>query len=68
VKDFNMRVDSWQRALHVPLNPSATVTPTHGALTLTRRAIHMSSISNNKNLPLPKDWRKESLQLKMPNE
>jgi len=75
VKDFfNMRVDSWQHALHLPLNPSATTLPTHGALTLARRAIHVflrvrvASINRNKRVSLTKDYRDESLQLKMPNE
>jgi len=67
-----MRVDSWQHALHLPLNPSVTIVPTDGALTLAKRAIHVfsrvASVNKNKSLSLTKDYRNESLQLKMPNE
>jgi len=73
VKDFfNMRVDSWQHALHLPLNPYVKTVPTHGALTLARSAIRtfsrVASIKKNKSFSLPKGYRNESLQLKMSNE
>jgi hypothetical protein len=73
VKDFfNMRVDSWQHALHLPLNPYVTTVPTHGALTLARSAIHIfsrvASIKKNKSFSLTKDYRNKSLRLKMSDE